>query len=118
LTTYVNELLRNPSDAFTRFILGEIEITTGKLTAKRVEKFVPIVKKAIQSTLLDMATRSIKLGSDEGTAPPPPPASAPTAAAHEPSRAIVTTAEELEAFDAVRRLCGDSSFAEKHPVSY
>jgi hypothetical protein len=128
LTAYVNELLRNPSDAFTRFILGEIEITTGKLTAKRVEKFVPIVKKAIQSTLLDMATRSIKFGSDEATAPAPPPppplpapsppASAPAAGAHDPPRAIVTTAEELEAFDIVRRLCADSALAEKHPVSY
>lgn len=121
LTTYVNELLRNPSDAFTRFILGEIEITTGKLTAKRVEKFVPIVKKAIQSTLLDMATRSIKLGADETPAPPPPapvvaPAPAP-AAAHD-ARGIVTTPEELEAFEIVRRLCGDSPFAEKHPVGY
>src|SRR5262249_14385217 len=50
VTSYVNELLRNPSESFTRFLLGEINITTGKLTAKRVEKFVPIVKKAIQTT--------------------------------------------------------------------
>lgn len=123
LTAYVNELLRNPSDAFTRFILGEIEITTGKLTAKRIEKFVPIVKKAIQSTLLDMATRSIKLGSDEAPAPSPPapppaPVSAPTGVTPDLPRAIVTTAEELEAFEVIRRLCADSSFAEKHPVNY
>lgn len=122
LTTYVNELLRNPSDAFTRFILGEIEITTGKLTAKRVEKFVPIVKKAIQTTLLDMATRSIKLETDETTVSPPTaplvaPAPTPTAAPDH-ARAIVTTPEELEAFEIVRRLCSDSTFAGKYPVSY
>ena len=125
LTTYVNELLRNPSDAFTRFILREIEITTGNLTAKRVEKFVPIVKKAIQSTLLDMATRSIKLGADESTLPPSTGRtrrSVRSGTDHADSRpiprAIVTTPEELEAFEIVRRLCGDSTFAEKHPVGY
>ncbi|APR77956.1 Prophage Lp2 protein 6 [Minicystis rosea] len=121
VTTYVNELLRNPSDAFTRFILGEIDITTGKLTAKRVEKFVPIVKKAIQSTLLDMATRSIKLETDESTVPAPAPAPqapAPPPPAPVEARGIVTTAEELDAFDMIRRLCADSSFAEKYPVAY
>ncbi len=123
VTTYVNELLRNPSDAFTRFILGEIDITTGKLTAKRVEEFVPIVKKAIQSTLLDMATRSIKLETDKTNAPPPvlspqavaPPPPPPQAATSDQGRGIVTTPEELEAFEVIRRLCSDSSFT-KYPV--
>lgn len=129
VTTYVNELLRNPSEAFTRFLLSEINITTGKLTAKRVEKFVPIVKKAIQSTLLDMATRSIKLETEEApppqapTAPPAvPPAPAPTPSAEsssqEASKGIVTTQEELDAFDIVRRICDDSSAAQKAPVQY
>jgi hypothetical protein len=123
VTSFVNDLLHNPSDAFTRFILGEIDITTGKLTAKRVEKFVPIVKKAIQSTFLDMATSKFKLEPDDATAPPatlpttavaPPPVAAPS----EQGRGIVTTPEELEAFDILRRLCGESTLAEKYPVGY
>lgn len=129
VTAYVNELLRNPSEAFTRFLLGEIEITTGKLTAKRVEKFVPIVRKAIQSTLLDMATRSIKLETNDApasavgvaaaaAAAPPPAPSGPVIVAQDPSRGIVTTQEELDAFEIIRRICGDSAFAEKYPPGY
>jgi hypothetical protein len=125
VTHYVNELLRNPSESFTRFLLGEIDITTGKLTAKRVEKFVPIVRKAIQSTLLDMATRSIKLETNDAPAAPvtPQPVAlvAPAAATNSPqeqARGIVTTQEEVDAFEIIRRICGDSSFAEKYPVAY
>jgi len=120
VTSYVNELLRNPSESFTRFLLSEINITTGKLTAKRVEKFVPIVKKAIQSTLLDMATRSIKQETDEPAAPAPQPqsAAAPVEVTPEPTNKIVTTPEELEAFEIVRRICGDSNTPVKLPVQY
>ena len=127
VTHYVNELLRNPSESFTRFLLGEIDITTGKLTAKRVEKFVPIVRKAIQSTLLDMATRSIKLETNDAPPAPPPPVIQPVAVAaapvglnfpHEQARGIITTQEELDAFEMIRRICGDSPFAEKYPVGY
>lgn len=125
VTAYVNELLRNPSESFTRFLLSEINITTGKLTAKRVEKFVPIVKKAIQSTLLDMATRSIKLETEEPpmalaaqpVAPAPPPPSAENAA-QEAGKGIVTTQEELDAFEIVRRICDDSTAAQRAPVQY
>jgi predicted type IV restriction endonuclease len=128
VTSYVNELLRNPSESFTRFLLGEINITTGKLTARRVEKFMPIVKKAIQSTLLDMATRSIKQETDEPVHPavaaPAPTVSASAAAAppvetaSEPTKGIVTTPEELEAYDIIRRICADSTSAVKTPVQY
>jgi hypothetical protein len=131
LTAYVNELLRNPSESFTRFILGEINITTGKLTAKRLEKFVPIVKKAIQTTLLDMATRSIKQETEEVAPAPvavaavvavtPAAPSSPTAhaeAAPEQSKGVVTTQEEIEAFEIVSRICADSTAPVKAPVQY
>ena len=131
LTAYVNELLRNPSESFTRFILGEINITTGKLTAKRLEKFVPIVKKAIQTTLLDMATRSIKQETEEAApvaavvaavvAVAPVVASSPAAqteAAPEQSKGVVTTQEEIDAFEIVSRICADSTALVKAPVQY
>lgn len=125
---YVNELLRNPTEAFVRFLLGELNITTGKLTARRVEKFVPIVKKAIQTTLLDMATRSIKQETFEpapqavvataAPAPPPPPARAPADSVPEHAKGVVTTPEELEAYEIIQRICGDSSASVKTPVQY
>lgn len=124
VTNYVRELLRNPSEPFTRWLLGEIHITTGRLTAQRVEKFMPIVKKAIQTTLLDMATRSIKQETDEPVhvapvaAPAPPPAPSAPEPAQEASKGIVTTAEELEAYEIIRRICADSTALVKAPVQY
>lgn len=127
LTDLVGELLRNPSENFIRFLLGEIDLVAGKrLTAKVIDRFIPVVRKAIQTTLLDMATRSIKLGTEEPkpvAAPPPPPpqpemASQPAPAAESAASKIVTTAEELEAHELIRSLCGDSSFSAKYKVGY
>lgn len=127
VTSYVNELLRNPSESFTRFLLNEINITTGKLTAKRLEKFVPIVKKAIQSTLLEMATRSIKQETYEPVpqavvaavaAPPPAPPRAPAESQPDIAKGVVTTAEELEAYEIIQRICADSAVKDKPQVQY
>ena len=119
LTTYVNELLRNPSEAFTRFILGEIDITTGKLTAKRVEKFVPSCGRPSSRPFSTWRRGRSSWGPTRPSLPaqPAPPAPAP-AASPDPPRTIVTTQEELDAFEIVRRICADSPFAEKHPFSY
>lgn len=128
VTNYVNDLLRNPSESFVRFLLGELNITTGKLTAKRLEKFVPIVRKAIQSTLLDMATRSIKQETNEPLTPPEPvpfatiggplPDATTPNGPPEPARGIVTTQEELDAFERIQRICTDSALAAKYPVAH
>jgi len=133
LTRYVNDLLRNPSESFVRFLLGEINIVSGRTTARVVEKFIPIIRKAIQTTLLDMATRSIKLQTEEPSpttaAPPTPAATAPPTmaspstpttpeAAPDQGKGIVTTPEELDGFEAVRRICSDVTLSAKYPVQY
>ncbi|WP_437975384.1 type I restriction endonuclease [Sorangium sp. So ce295] len=129
MTAYINDVLRNPTEEFTRFILGELNITTGKLTAKRVEKFIPIVRKAIQTTLLDMATRSIRQETQDvavAAPPPPPPIPQPPPQAAPPSRdsapeqgkGVVTTQEELDAYEVIRRICADSPAASKAQVHY
>ncbi|AUX25288.1 hypothetical protein SOCEGT47_058320 [Sorangium cellulosum] len=128
VTGYVNELLRNPSESFTRFLLDEINITTGRLTAKRLEKFVPIVKKAIQSTLLEMATRSIKQETYDpvhqapaaAVGTPPQPSAPRPAAESQPDvgKGVVTTVEELEAFEIIQRICADSTLKDKPEVQY
>jgi predicted type IV restriction endonuclease len=126
LTGYVNDLLRNPSESFVRFLLGEINIVSGRTTARVVEKFVPIIKKAIQMTLLDMATRSIKLQTEEPAPPaaqPLPPAAPPPPApiaetTTEQNKGIVTTPEEIEGYDAIRRICLDATLSAKYPVQY
>jgi hypothetical protein len=62
INAYIGEVLRSPSESFTRFVLSELNMFSGgkKLTAKLVEKFIPTIRRAVQTTLLDMATRSIR----------------------------------------------------------
>ena len=60
VTAMINELLRNPSENFIRFILSELELVGGRVTANVVSRFEPIVKKSIQTALLGMMTKSIQ----------------------------------------------------------
>jgi hypothetical protein len=62
INAYIGDVLRSPSESFTRFVLSELNLFSGgkKLTPKLVEKFIPTIRRAIQTTLLDMATRSIR----------------------------------------------------------
>jgi hypothetical protein len=87
-----------------------------------VERFVPIVKKSIQTTLLDMMTRSLQqqislpaIATPEQFQPTPAPVLAPVpvseSIASQPRATIPieTTAEEMEIFKQVQKLCGESS---------
>jgi hypothetical protein len=130
VTTLINELLRNPSESFVRFLLAEVELVSGRVTKNVVERFIPIVKKAIQTTLLDMMTKSIQQEIAQPNiqvaapvaAPPAPPSAAESlqaaAAAVEPSSSaqVDTTEVELEIFRIVQRICGESPI--KQTVSY
>ncbi|EPX57580.1 Prophage Lp2 protein 6 [Cystobacter fuscus DSM 2262] len=129
VTTLINELLRNPSESFVRFLLAEVELVSGRVTKNVVERFVPIVKKSIQTTLLDMMTKSIQQEIAQPNVqpapvvpPPAPPSIAESlqaaAAGTEPSAGaqIDTTEFELEIFRSVQRICAES--AVKQTVAY
>ncbi|KFA87129.1 type I restriction endonuclease [Archangium violaceum] len=130
VTALINELLRNPSESFVRFLLAEVELVSGRVTKNVVERFIPIVKKAIQTTLLDMMTKSIQqeiaLPNVQAVtpvaAPPAPPSAAESlqaaASAVEPSSGtqIETTEVELEIFRIVQRICAESPI--KQTVGY
>ena len=60
VTALIHELLRNPSENFIRFVLSELELVGGRVTASVVSRFEPIVKKSIQTALLGMMTKSIQ----------------------------------------------------------
>ena len=138
ITGFIGEILRNPTESFTRFVLSELDLVSGKkLTARLVEKFVPTIRRAIQTSLLDMATRSIRDqvidSSQSATTLISAVAAAPAAPASpgEPSgrisappvstrvaaaAAVVTTPEELEAYEIVKAICADSPLAAVAPV--
>lgn len=79
VTGLVGDMLRNPSENFVRFLLGEADLVSGRVTARVVEKFTPIVRRAIQTTLVDMMTKSLQHEIAE-----PAPAPVPVAAAAAP----------------------------------
>lgn len=131
VTTLINELLRNPSESFVRFLLAEVELVSGRVTKNVVERFVPIVKKSIQTTLLDMMTKSIQqeiaqpnsqaVSAAPAMQPAPTPAeslqkAADTAAEGGTGALIETTEVELEIFRIVQRMCAESAL--KQTVSY
>jgi hypothetical protein len=135
IIAFTGDILRNPSESFTRFVLSQIDLFSGKrLTAGIVEKFIPTVRRAVQASLLDMATRSIRghvadadtSNTEPAPVPVPKAASATTgptvtepAPVPVPKAApapIVTTAEELEAFEIIKGICADSSMSARAPV--
>jgi hypothetical protein len=85
VTALINDLLRSPSENFIRFVLGELDLVGGRVTANVVSRFEPIVKKSIQSALLGMMTKGIQQEiapspSTAAPASPPAPATAPRTA--------------------------------------
>jgi len=129
VTALINELLRNPSESFVRFLLAEVELVSGRVTKNVVERFIPIVKKGIQTTLLDMMTKSIQqeiaqpnpqavsTGPVLQTIPDAAEALQKAAAANVGAGTQSETTEvELEIFRLVQRMCAESTL--KQAISY
>ncbi|MFP2932100.1 hypothetical protein ACLESO_44440 [Pyxidicoccus sp. 3LG] len=130
VTALINELLRNPSESFVRFLLAEVDLVSGRVTRTVVERFIPIVKKAIQTTLLDMMTKSIQQEiaqpntATANATPAAPPSPTPAEALQRTAEAgengtgalIETTEVELEIFRIVQRMCAESTL--KQAISY
>ena len=58
ITKLIGDILRSPSEEFMRFLLSQLGIE-GKINKKKLEKFEPIIKKSIQSSLVELMTRSL-----------------------------------------------------------
>lgn len=133
ITSLVDELLRNPSEDFVRFILGTLNLVSGRITDRVIERFSPIVKRSVQSALVGMMTKSIQqeiapapASVVEHTPPTPSPsdgiqplmaeAQAAKDTAPREGAGVVTTEEELEIFRIVSRLCDESTV--KVPIKY
>lgn len=131
ITSLVDELLRNPSEDFIRFLLGTLNLVSGRITERVIERFAPIVKKSVQEALRGMMTKAIQQeiapvapNVIEHTPPapatpvnPPPDASGTKdLSVARDAGTVVTTDEELEIFKIVNRLCDES--AQKVPIKY
>jgi len=121
MTNLVGNLLRSPSETFMRFLVGELGIDK-KITAKVLNKFEPIIKKSIQSSLVDMMTRSLSQEMAQTSVEPEGIDVHEKAEEEEIEQALAgtqieTTAEELEAFEKIQEIAATSKNYSL-PVSY
>ncbi len=108
-TTMANEL-QNPSDDFMRFFLSATY--SGRLTQTVIEKFRPILKKALNNYVSELMNDKIKsaLDTDQKVQEPPEEPTANDQPDDEPK--IVTTPDELEAYFVVKNILKDSASME------
>lgn len=101
---FANELL-NPSDDFLKFFLTSVY--SGMKTQAVMEKFRPILKKALNEYISELMNDKIKSALSANTDSQPvaePAAPVEEPVPEEPENKIVTTPEELEAFFVVKML--------------
>jgi hypothetical protein len=116
MVSFLAVQLREPTETFVRFVAGEIS-TAGRVTQKVVERLAPILRKAIQTAILDHVARSFERAADPhpttSDLPPAPPKAMPNDApiavqsidaVPEGRAGIVTTAEELQCWEQIKEL--------------
>ncbi len=99
--------LASPSDEFVRFFVGTIY--SGRATAQVVEKFRPIVKKALNQYISEIMNDKIKsvLAANENEDSPSEPPTPDMEIIDVKKPKIITTNEELEAYFIVKTLLKD-----------
>ena len=118
-----SEQLENPSDDFTRFFLQNCY--SGQKTQGVIEKFRPILRKALNDLISEMMNDKIKsaLGGSGGSVSVsepkpaedvPSPEAEPINTKEQPT--IVTTEEELEAYFIIKNLLSD--IVDMHDITY
>jgi hypothetical protein len=117
LSTLKNEfkrLLREPSDEFTKFAVKSAGLVDGNVTQKVVERFRPLVRDGISAAILEIVGQSFMAEpaaqASAGPADVPAFELCPQHGGQTPpsaGRVVVTTDEELLAFDLVSTMLGE-----------
>jgi predicted type IV restriction endonuclease len=109
MTKLVGSILRDPSDEFVRFLVkSSPEFNQGNIiNARVVAKFQPIIKSAIQNAIVQMMTSSLTREMD--AMPASEAEEEPDAEFEFADVRVVTTAEELAAFEKIKAIVGKSS---------
>jgi len=120
MTELVGGILRSPSKEFMRFLLKELSKTSptyeieGQINDRKIQRFEPIVKKAIQSSLVELMTRSItqEMGHSHEDIKPIVQSDLGEVEDEEEldleESKVETTAEELEVFEKVKAIAATS----------
>lgn len=125
MTQLIGNLLRSPSEEFIRFLVGELGKLApsykieGRIGNKVLNKFEPIVKKSIQSSLLELMTRSLSQEMSQAVEVSNNSSLAELEEEIETEEEqqeqeleelkVVTTAEELEAFEKIKAIAATST---------
>jgi hypothetical protein len=130
----LSELLRSPSEQFVRFLLNELHLHEGNVTAKVVERFVPLAHEAMRTALVEIMTHGVTRemsGNEQAAATPAASTSSPTvltasalrtglAPVAPPARTsdpgdegpdaakVAATAEDLDVFERVKKIVAPS----------
>lgn len=110
LKNLFKNLLRDPSDEFTRFAVSAAELVEGRVTQKVIDRFKPLVKESISAAILEIVGQSFLQ-----TTPVPPPETTSTVTTEEagesseevPTSRVVTTDEELKIFDLITQMVSE-----------
>lgn len=117
MTKSVGELLRSPSEELIYMLVSQIGIEGGRrITRSVIEKFRPIVKKSIQNSLVELMTRSLnqdppQLTESSNVIKPVELEDADSGEEeqHTEGSKVVTTDEEIEAFEKVKAIVAASN---------
>lgn len=99
--------LQNPSDEFVRFFLAPTY--TGRITQQVLEKFRPVIKKALNNYISEIMSEKIKSALDVEAKPSQEvkPMEEPVQAPETEEPKIVTTPDELEAYFVIKNILKD-----------
>lgn len=125
MVEFLSRQLREPNESFVRFVAGEIQ-AAGRVTGRIVERLSPILRKAIQSAIVEHVARSFDAPSPAPETAPPPSAPVISASAVSrddgPREGVVTTAEELQIYETiagwVREVVPDAKLSFRDSKSY
>ena len=105
LKSQFKSMLKDPSDDFVRFAVSAANLVDGPRTQKVVERFRPLVKESISAAILEIVGQSFALAPDPVPEPEPEVISCPESEVV--SSRIVTTEEELRAYELICHLLAE-----------
>ncbi len=99
IKSVISQELTNPSIEFVRYLCRKIDMP-GQITAKVIDQFTPIVKKAIGSYINDIINERLKTAMETDTGKD---TSTPEEEVQPPAdNSIITTQEEIDGYNIVR----------------
>lgn len=101
LNNKLKAIFRNPPDEFVRYLIRDF--TDTKITTNVIERFRPIVKRAITETLLDMVSQGL-FQEDARSHAENDNGNGGEASQKDSPRQVITTQEELKSFECIREI--------------